>query len=60
MTTFVRNSLRSWSKAKWLLKERDRILQEARKESEGIVRDAQGQIATLASESVITKGSCSG
>jgi cell division septum initiation protein DivIVA len=41
--------------AKWLLKERDRILQEARKESEGIVRDAQGQIATLASESVITK-----
>ncbi|HHX29153.1 MAG: ATPase [Bacillota bacterium] len=41
--------------AKWLLKERERILQEARKESEEIVKDAQGQIATLASESVIAK-----
>lgn len=41
--------------AKWLLKERDRILQEARKEAEEILKDAQGQIATLASESVITK-----
>lgn len=41
--------------AKWLLKERERILQEARKESEDIVKDAQGQIASLASESVIAK-----
>ncbi len=41
--------------AKWLLKERDRILQEARKEADEIMKDAQGQIATLASESVITK-----
>lgn len=41
--------------AKWLLKERERILQEARKESEEIVKDAQGQIASLASESTIAK-----
>ena len=41
--------------AKWLLKERERILQEARKESEEIVKDAQGQIASLASESIIAK-----
>jgi len=41
--------------AKWLLKERERILQEARKEAEDILKDAQGQIATLASESVIAK-----
>ena len=41
--------------AKWLLKERERILQEARKESEDIIKDAQGQIASLASESVIAK-----
>ena len=41
--------------AKWLLKERDRILQEARKEADEIMKDAQGQIAILASESVITK-----
>lgn len=41
--------------AKWLLKERERILQEARKESEDIVKDAQGQIASLASESIIAK-----
>ncbi len=41
--------------AKWLLKERERILQEARKESDDIVKDAQGQIATLASESIISK-----
>lgn len=41
--------------AKWLLKERERILQEARKESEDIIKDAQGQIASLASESVIVK-----
>jgi len=41
--------------AKWLLKERERILQEARKEAEEIIKDAQGQIASLASESVITK-----
>ncbi len=41
--------------AKWLLKERERIIQEARKEAEEIVKDAQGQIATLASESVIAK-----
>ncbi len=41
--------------AKWLLKERDRILLEARKEADEIVRDAQGQIAALASESAIAK-----
>lgn len=41
--------------AKWLLKERERILQEARKESEDIIKDAQGQIASLASESIIAK-----
>jgi cell division septum initiation protein DivIVA len=41
--------------AKWLLKERERILQEARKEAEDIVKDAQGQIASLASESIIAK-----
>ena len=41
--------------AKWLLKERERILQEARKESEEIIKDAQGQIASLASESVIAR-----
>lgn len=41
--------------ARWILRERDRILQEARKESEEILRDAQGQIAALASESVIAK-----
>lgn len=41
--------------AKWLLKERERILSEARKEADDIVKDAQGQIASLASESVITK-----
>lgn len=41
--------------AKWLLKERERILQEARKESMDIIKDAQGQIASLASESVIAK-----
>lgn len=41
--------------AKWLLKERERIVAEARKESEQILRDAQGQIASLASDSVITK-----
>ena len=38
--------------AKWLLKERDRILQEARKEADEIISDAKGQISILASESV--------
>lgn len=41
--------------AKWLLKERERILQEARREAEEIIKDAQGQIASLASESAIAK-----
>ena len=41
--------------AKWLLKERDRIIAEARKEAEEILKDAQGQIAALASESSISK-----
>ncbi len=41
--------------AKWLLKERERILAEARREADEILRDAQGQIASLASESAIAK-----
>lgn len=41
--------------ARWLLKERERILADARKEAEDIIRDAQGQIATIASESVIVR-----
>lgn len=41
--------------AKWLLKERERIIAEARKEAEEILKDAQGQIASLASESSISK-----
>ncbi len=41
--------------AKWLLKERERIIGEARKEADDILRDAQGQIAALASESSIGK-----
>lgn len=41
--------------ARWLLRERERILQEAKKEAEEIVKDAQGQIAVLASDSVIAK-----
>lgn len=41
--------------ARWLLKERERILADARKEAEEIIRDAQGQIATIASESVIVR-----
>ncbi len=41
--------------SRWLLKERDRILAEARREAEEILRDAQGQIASIASESAITK-----
>ncbi|HHY17068.1 MAG TPA: ATP synthase F0 subunit B [Firmicutes bacterium] len=44
-----------FEQAKWLLKERDRIVQEARREADEIIKDAQGQIAQLASESVITK-----
>lgn len=41
--------------ARWLLKERERILADARKEAEEIIRDAQGQIASIASESVIVR-----
>ncbi|MBE3519001.1 MAG: ATPase [Firmicutes bacterium] len=41
--------------ARWLLKERERILADARKEAEEIIRNAQGQIATMASESVIVR-----
>lgn len=41
--------------ARWLLKERERILADARKEAEEIIKDAQGQIATIASESVIVR-----
>ncbi len=41
--------------AKWLLKERERIIAEARKEADEILNDAQGQIASLASESSISK-----
>ena len=41
--------------AKWLLKERDRILQEARKEADEIISDAKGQISILASESIVAK-----
>lgn len=41
--------------ARWLLKERERILADARKEAEEIIRDAQEQIATIASESVIVR-----
>ncbi|MBP8613499.1 MAG: ATPase [Firmicutes bacterium] len=41
--------------AKWLLKERDRILQEARKEADEIINDAKGQISILASESIVAK-----
>lgn len=41
--------------ARWLIKERERMLQEARKEAEDIIKDAQGQIAAMASESVIAK-----
>ena len=41
--------------AKWVMKERERILSEARREGEDMKEDAQGQIATLASESAIAK-----
>lgn len=41
--------------ARWLLKERDRVLAEARKEADEILKDAESQISTLASESVISK-----
>ncbi|HHY69848.1 MAG TPA: ATPase [Bacillota bacterium] len=41
--------------ARWLLKERERILQEARKEADQIISDAKGQIDILASESIIAK-----
>lgn len=41
--------------AKWLLKERERIIAEARKDADQILNDAQGQIASLASESSISK-----
>ncbi len=33
-----------FEQAKWLLKERDRIVQEARREADEIIKDAQGQI----------------
>ena len=41
--------------ARWLLKERERILQEAQKEADQIISDAKGQIDILASESIIAK-----
>ncbi|NPV71696.1 MAG: ATPase [Firmicutes bacterium] len=40
--------------AKWVVKERDRLLEEARKDAEGIVRDAQSQVAQMIDESSIT------
>lgn len=44
-----------FERANWVLKEREQILQEARKEAQEITRDAQSQIAARASEHVITK-----
>lgn len=42
-------------RANWVLKEREQILQEARKEAQEMIRDAQSQIAARASEHVIAK-----
>lgn len=44
-----------FERANWVLKEREQILQEARKEAQGIVKDAQSQIAAQVSEHVIAK-----
>ncbi len=40
--------------AKWVVKERERLLEEARKDAEGIVREAESQAARLAEESSVT------
>jgi cell division septum initiation protein DivIVA len=44
-----------FERANWVLKEREQILQEARKEAQEIIRDAQSQIAARASEHLIAK-----
>ncbi|HHY11948.1 MAG TPA: ATPase [Firmicutes bacterium] len=44
-----------FERASWVLKEREQILQEARKEAQEMIRDAQGQIAARASEHVIAR-----
>ncbi len=41
--------------ARWVLKQREDILQDAQKQREDMLGDAQGQIAVLASETVIAK-----
>lgn len=41
--------------ARWVLKQREEILQDAQKQREDMIKDAQGQIAAIASESVIAR-----
>jgi hypothetical protein len=41
--------------AKWVKEERQRILLEAQKEANGIIKDAEGKIAALVDEHEITK-----
>ncbi len=44
-----------FERANWVLKEREQILREARKEAQDMIKDAQSQIATQASEHIIAK-----
>lgn len=41
--------------ARWIVRERERVLEDARAEAEGIVRDAKQYISRLADETTITK-----
>ncbi len=44
-----------FERANWVLREREQIIQEARKEAQEMIKDAQGQIASWASEHAIVK-----
>ena len=41
--------------AKWVKEERQRIIEDAEKEAEGLIKDAEQKIITLVDEHVITK-----